>query len=108
MLPVLVLATVLGTTPQQPMVEADVIIKGATLYDGTGQPGVVGDLAIKGDRIDLGFDSDSEAERVGRVAPLCHEIQDVLGPHPGAREGPVQEEHGRLGRGRGRQRPQNF
>jgi len=47
----------------------------------------------------------SEAERVGRVAPVRHEVQDVLGPHPGAREGPMQEEQGRLGRGRGRQRP---
>lgn len=32
-------------------VEADVILKGATLYDGTGQPGKVGDVAIRGDRI---------------------------------------------------------
>ncbi|MGL4553209.1 MAG: N-acyl-D-amino-acid deacylase family protein, partial [Gemmataceae bacterium] len=32
-------------------VEADVVLRGATLIDGTGSPGVVGDLAIKGDRI---------------------------------------------------------
>jgi N-acyl-D-aspartate/D-glutamate deacylase len=32
-------------------VEADLVIRGATLYDGTGKPGVVGDLAIKGERI---------------------------------------------------------
>jgi N-acyl-D-aspartate/D-glutamate deacylase len=32
-------------------VEADVVIRGATLYDGGGKPGQVGDLAIKGDRI---------------------------------------------------------
>src|SRR5690242_13083937 len=32
-------------------VQADVVIRGATLYDGTGQPGKVGDLALKGDRI---------------------------------------------------------
>jgi N-acyl-D-aspartate/D-glutamate deacylase len=32
-------------------VQADVVLRGATLYDGSGQPGVVGDLAIKGDRI---------------------------------------------------------
>jgi N-acyl-D-amino-acid deacylase len=31
--------------------ELDVVIRGATLFDGTGSPGVVGDLAIKGDRI---------------------------------------------------------
>jgi N-acyl-D-aspartate/D-glutamate deacylase len=32
-------------------VEADWLIRGATLYDGSGAPGVVGDLAIKGDRL---------------------------------------------------------
>ncbi len=32
-------------------VEADLVIRGATLYDGSGKPGRVGDLALKGDRI---------------------------------------------------------
>jgi N-acyl-D-aspartate/D-glutamate deacylase len=32
-------------------VEADVVLRGGTLVDGSGNPGVVGDLAIKGDRI---------------------------------------------------------
>jgi N-acyl-D-aspartate/D-glutamate deacylase len=32
-------------------VEADVVIRGATLYDGGGQPGKKGDLAIRGERI---------------------------------------------------------
>ncbi len=32
-------------------VAADVLIRGATLYDGSGKPGVVGDLALKGERI---------------------------------------------------------
>src|SRR5437879_13509468 len=32
-------------------IEADFVIKGATLYDGSGSPGVVGDMAIKGERI---------------------------------------------------------
>jgi N-acyl-D-aspartate/D-glutamate deacylase len=32
-------------------VEADVVLKGGTLFDGGGQPGQTGDLAIKGDRI---------------------------------------------------------
>src|SRR5262249_19073900 len=31
--------------------EADFVIRGATLYDGSGKAGVKGDLAIKGDRI---------------------------------------------------------
>jgi N-acyl-D-amino-acid deacylase len=35
----------------EPGVQADVIIRGATLYDGTGQPGRKGDLAIRGERI---------------------------------------------------------
>jgi N-acyl-D-amino-acid deacylase len=34
-----------------PPVQADAVIRGATLYDGTGQPGQIGDLAIRGDRI---------------------------------------------------------
>jgi N-acyl-D-aspartate/D-glutamate deacylase len=32
-------------------VEADYVIRGATLFDGSGQPGQKGDLAIKGERI---------------------------------------------------------
>ena len=32
-------------------VEADVILRGGTLHDGSGGKGVLGDLAIKGDRI---------------------------------------------------------
>src|SRR5439155_16523543 len=34
-----------------PSVRADFVIRGATLYDGSGQPGQQGDLAIRGDRI---------------------------------------------------------
>jgi N-acyl-D-aspartate/D-glutamate deacylase len=52
MLAAMVLTAALGSTPdQQPTVEADVVLRGATLCDGTDQPGTVGDLAIKGDRI---------------------------------------------------------
>src|SRR5262249_43928759 len=32
-------------------IQADVVIRGATLVDGTGKPGRVGDLAIRGDKI---------------------------------------------------------
>jgi N-acyl-D-aspartate/D-glutamate deacylase len=35
----------------EPAVQADLVIRGATLYDGTGEPGRKGDLAICGDRI---------------------------------------------------------
>ena len=32
-------------------VQADLVLKGGTLYDGSGGEGVIGDVAIKGDRI---------------------------------------------------------
>lgn len=32
-------------------VEADLVLKGGTVFDGTSQPGQIGDVAIKGDRI---------------------------------------------------------
>ncbi|MCS6852753.1 MAG: D-aminoacylase [Gemmataceae bacterium] len=35
----------------EPSVHADFVIRGATLFDGSGQPGQVGDLAIRGERI---------------------------------------------------------
>lgn len=38
-------------TPADAPLQADVVIRGATLYDGTGKPARVGDLAIKDDRI---------------------------------------------------------
>jgi N-acyl-D-aspartate/D-glutamate deacylase len=37
--------------PDEPPVAADLVIRGATLYDGSGSPGRTGDVAIKGDRI---------------------------------------------------------
>jgi len=49
----LLVATVLGG--EEP-IQADFVIRGAMLYDGSGQPGVKGDLAIRGDRIvGMGF-----------------------------------------------------
>jgi N-acyl-D-aspartate/D-glutamate deacylase len=36
---------------EQDAVECDIVLRGATLYDGSDKPGQVGDLAIKGDRI---------------------------------------------------------
>jgi N-acyl-D-aspartate/D-glutamate deacylase len=37
--------------PGEPAIEADVVIRGATLYDGSGKASVVGDVAIRGERI---------------------------------------------------------
>ena len=37
--------------PAEPAVESDVLLRGATLYDGSGAAGVVGDLAVRGERI---------------------------------------------------------
>jgi N-acyl-D-aspartate/D-glutamate deacylase len=37
--------------PAADPVPADVVIRGATLYDGTGQPGQKGDLALRGERL---------------------------------------------------------
>src|SRR5438132_7635847 len=48
-LTILVVLTLLRAA--DPTVPADVVIRGATLYDGSGQPGRKGDLAIRGERI---------------------------------------------------------
>ncbi len=49
----LILATLLvaPAATDDTAIEADVVLRGATLYDGSGGPGVVGDLAIKDDKI---------------------------------------------------------
>lgn len=49
LIPVLFLALP-GAAGDQ-VVEADAVLKNATIYDGTDQPGKVGDLAIKGDKV---------------------------------------------------------
>jgi N-acyl-D-amino-acid deacylase len=49
MIPITVLAFLAAADPAP--VQADIVLKGGTVYDGSGQPGVVGDVAIKGDRI---------------------------------------------------------
>lgn len=38
--------------PGEPAIEADVVVRGATLIDGSGSAGVVGDVAIRGERIE--------------------------------------------------------
>ena len=43
--------TLLGLLSAADPVPADLVIRGVTIHDGSGKPGEVGDLAIKGDRI---------------------------------------------------------
>src|SRR5437764_7325217 len=47
----LIAATMLPATVGQVEVEADYVLRNATICDGSGKPGEVGDLAIKSDRI---------------------------------------------------------
>src|SRR5262245_2399640 len=52
MLPFILVAIWLFAAVQpEAAVETDVVLKGGTIYDGTANPGKVGDVAIKGDRI---------------------------------------------------------
>jgi N-acyl-D-aspartate/D-glutamate deacylase len=46
-----VVAFVLLSFAADSPIDADYVIRGATLYDGSGRPGQAGDLAIKNDRI---------------------------------------------------------
>jgi N-acyl-D-amino-acid deacylase len=45
------LSLILLPRPADAPAEADIVIRGATLHDGSGKPGQVGDLAVKGERI---------------------------------------------------------
>lgn len=49
MIPLTCFALLLAAEPAP--VTAAIVLKGGTVYDGSGQPGVVGDVVVKGDRI---------------------------------------------------------
>src|SRR5688572_8414633 len=50
MIQLVALALFAAADPAAP-VEADLVLRGGTVYDGSGQPGQVGDVALKGDRV---------------------------------------------------------
>lgn len=72
---ILALTLALFSTQASSKSEHDFVIRGGTLYDGSGGPGVVADLAIDGDRITAigkldGHTGDSEIDATGlAVAP---------------------------------------
>lgn len=47
----LIFVAVATATPAQTPVDADLVLRGGTILDGSGAPGAVGDVAIKGERI---------------------------------------------------------
>src|SRR4051794_26417735 len=49
--PMLHLVALAFLAAQPGPVPADIVLKGGTIYDGSCQPGVVGDVLIKGDRV---------------------------------------------------------
>ena len=54
-------------------IDADYVIRGATLHDGNGKPGVVGDLAIKGERIVAVEGGDNDRDQAAhRRRPFSH------------------------------------
>jgi N-acyl-D-aspartate/D-glutamate deacylase len=50
-MPLVYCLLILSAAVAQDRVDACVLLQGGTIYDGSGAPGVVGDVAIKGDRI---------------------------------------------------------
>ena len=69
-----------------PVVEADVVLRGATLYDGSGAPGVVGDLALRGDRIVAVGPRDEVTQQYSHAskridAPACYVFPGLINTH---------------------------
>ena len=73
---VAITALVVSCTPST---EYDVILRNGTLFDGTGAPGVVGDVAIQGDRIAAVAYQIFEDREGERTALLAFVLQNDLG-----------------------------
>ena len=84
-----VFAAACGGGDNAPAVRYDVIIRGGTVYDGSGAPGVIGDVAIEGDRIaavgDLGaataetiVDAEGLAVAPGFINMLSWAVEDLI------------------------------
>ena len=50
-LSLLLAVSVWACTPDDPATNYDLIVRGGTVYDGLGSPGVTADIAVNGDRI---------------------------------------------------------
>ena len=46
----MIVALTIGCSQSQPF-EYDLVVRGGTIFDGSGEPGVVGDVGIRGDQI---------------------------------------------------------
>jgi N-acyl-D-amino-acid deacylase len=62
MLSLIIVALTTSCSESQP-VDFDLVIRGGTVFDGSGSPGVVGDIGIRGDRIVAVGDIDGEGTR---------------------------------------------
>ncbi|MHC4399583.1 MAG: amidohydrolase family protein, partial [Planctomycetota bacterium] len=71
LVPAVVFGLTLAVCSTAPAVEVDVLLKGGTIYDGTGSEGIKGDVAIRGDRIVAVGQFD--VERAGRTID-CHNL----------------------------------
>lgn len=82
-----------GCEQAEPPIEVDILITGGTVYDGTGAPGKVTDVAISGDEIAFVGDSDGaniQAARTidasglvvspGFIDPHTHSFDDLQNP----------------------------
>jgi N-acyl-D-amino-acid deacylase len=86
LLPCLLLP-LLGSCDREP--EYDLLVRGGTIYDGTGSAGFAGDVAIKGDRIATSVQAPARQARDRRdgpgglsgfiTCPLVHRIASMTG-----------------------------